>query len=287
MFPVLGDLDGSGGPSPASAGIALDYNLGLNTTLTAKQVDAADFDRNGLVQPFDAAKIFEAFFSKDSAPEIVSTTIEFGDVANEANLVTIPIVLRGGDLSDVISVSLSAQIDPTLATIHGVETNLGEGWLVRHSVTEEGLLRIGIAGYGEMTADGVVATISLVLNDGAAQFSLAAEGAVNNNAISNIDEVEIAEIPDSFTLDGNYPNPFNPSTTIQFNLPETADIEIQIFDMLGRRVMAIPAQSIAAGANRSIQINASNLASGSYLYRVIARMDSKTQVKQGRMLLLK
>jgi len=239
------------------------------------------------VTHFDAFLNFDAFFAKGSIPAIVSTIIEFGDVKNESNIVTVPVRLVGGDLSEVGSLGFTAMIDPALATVISVESNLGAGWLVAHHVTDEGELRVGIAGQGEMTPDGVVATITLALADGTSSLSLSAEGSVNNNPISSIDEVEIAEIPDTFTLDGNYPNPFNPSTTIQFNLPESADVEIQIFDMLGRRVMAIPAQTIQAGANRSIQLNAGQLASGSYLYRVIARMDSKTQVQQGRMMLLK
>jgi hypothetical protein len=287
VLPALGDLDGTGGPSPANAGIALDYYLLLNTSLTAKQVDAADFDRDADVDANDASEIFQAFFGKDARPAFVSTEVEFGDINNDNNVITVPVMLRGGELSDVGAVRVEAFIDPAIATVKGIETNLGEGWLVKHHVTDDGQFRLGIAGYGEMTPDGVVATITLALADGATQFALAAEGGVNNNPLASIDEVEIAEIPDAFTLDGNYPNPFNPSTTIQFNLPETADVEIQIFDMLGRRVMAIPAQTMQAGAARSIQVNASQLASGSYLYRVIARMDSKTQVEQGRMMLLK
>ena len=88
-------------------------------------------------------------------------------------------------------------------------------------------------------------------------------------------------------MQGNYPNPFNPSTTIQFDLPETADVEIQVFDMVGRVVMNLPAQNIKAGSKRSVQVNASQLASGSYFYRVIARMESKTLVETGRMMLVK
>jgi hypothetical protein len=46
-------------------------------------------------------------------------------------------------------------------------------------------------------------------------------------------------------------------------------------------------QTIQAGSKRSVQLNASQLASGSYFYRVIAQMESKTQVDNGRMTLIK
>ena len=60
-------------------------------------------------------------------------------------------------------------------------------------------------------------------------------------------ETERAELPTEFALHGNYPNPFNPSTRIQFDLPETAQVRVQIVDMLGREVMSLPAQEFEAG----------------------------------------
>ncbi len=94
-------------------------------------------------------------------------------------------------------------------------------------------------------------------------------------------------LPQEFALKGNYPNPFNPSTTISFDLPATADVSIDVVDMLGRRVMTVPVQSLSAGANRTVQIDAASLASGTYLYRVTAKMANATKVQTGRMTLVK
>ena len=100
-------------------------------------------------------------------------------------------------------------------------------------------------------------------------------------------ETERAELPTEFALHGNYPNPFNPSTRIQFDLPEAAQVRVQIVDMLGREVMSLPAQEFEAGANRSMEIHAMNLASGTYLYRMIATGAETRHVKTGRMTLVK
>jgi len=102
-----------------------------------------------------------------------------------------------------------------------------------------------------------------------------------------VTSTEDLEIPTEFSLHGNYPNPFNPSTRIQFDLPESAQVSLQIVDMLGREVMALPAQDFEAGANRSIELNATNLASGTYLYRMIANGAESQYVKTGRMTLVK
>ena len=98
---------------------------------------------------------------------------------------------------------------------------------------------------------------------------------------------ESAELPTEFALHGNYPNPFNPSTRIQFDLPENAQVQIQIVDMLGREVITLPAQEMEAGANRSLELNATSLASGTYLYRIMATGAEKRHVKTGRMTLVK
>ena len=95
------------------------------------------------------------------------------------------------------------------------------------------------------------------------------------------------ETPAAFVLDGNYPNPFNPTTNIQFDLPEASIVSIQVMDLLGREVLSVPAQNFAAGLNQTITINAGNLTSGLYLYRVVAKSQTSTSVKVGSMTLLK
>lgn len=286
VTPVKGDLDGSGKPSAASASLALDASLGLKV-LTAKQASAVDYNNDTFVTAFDAALIFAAALAgKDEIVANVSSRIEFGSLEYVNGTINVPVQLVG-DLNNVVSAELSTFINPAFATIVGITSNLQDGWMVKHVIGEDGNVRLAIAGIGEMTADGTIATIAIKLNDAKAMFNLAGDGAVNNNAISSIDAIEVAELPETFTLQGNYPNPFNPSTTIQFDLPETADVEIQVFDMVGRVVMNLPVQNIKAGSKRSVQVNASQLASGSYFYRVIARMESKTLVETGRMMLVK
>ena len=92
---------------------------------------------------------------------------------------------------------------------------------------------------------------------------------------------------DEVVMRGNYPNPFNPVTNIRFDLPNAAEVSVDVFDMLGRNVLSVPAQPMAAGQARGIRIDGSNLASGLYLYRVTARMEGAVQIQTGRMTLLK
>ena len=132
---------------------------------------------------------------------------------------------------------------------------------------------------------------TLVLNLSGSKSDLKILGVDKNGAffpdvITGV-ETEDVGLPTEFALHGNYPNPFNPSTRIQFDLPETAQVRVQIVDMLGREVMSLPAQEFEAGANQSIELNATNLASGTYLYRMIATSAEARHVKTGRMTLVK
>jgi hypothetical protein len=74
--------------------------------------------------------------------------------------------------------------------------------------------------------------------------------------------------PQSFDLRQNYPNPFNPVTTISYQLVSSADIEINIYDMLGRKVTTLISGSQQAGTYQ-VQWDAGQLASGTYIYRMM------------------
>ncbi len=131
---------------------------------------------------------------------------------------------------------------------------------------------------------------TLVLNLSGTREDLTILGVDRNGGIVPVQMptgVEDTALPTEFALHGNYPNPFNPSTRIQFDLPERSQVQVQIMDLLGREVMAIPAQEMEAGTNRSLKLNATSLASGTYLYRLITTGAEQRHVKTGRMVLVK
>ncbi|MBT6199956.1 MAG: T9SS type A sorting domain-containing protein [Bacteroidetes Order II. Incertae sedis bacterium] len=286
--PVQGSLSGGAAPTAFDASLILNEFLGLSSpALTAKQLAAADYDSDGDVDPFDAFQAWQASAPKRGEVDaLASAGVGFGEMTQNGTMISIPVIVTGS-LDDAAAVSFSTLIDPALATIANVTSDLGDDWMFVSNVTEDGEVKFAAIGASVLPSDGVVATINLTVQDGFAAFSINGEGAVNNNTISSIDAVDVIEIPDAFALEGNYPNPFNPSTTIQFDLPETADVEVHVFDMIGRQVMALPSQTIQAGAKRSLQMNASQLASGSYFYRVVAKMQNNVAVETGRMTLIK
>ncbi|MBX2975602.1 MAG: T9SS type A sorting domain-containing protein [Ignavibacteriaceae bacterium] len=89
---------------------------------------------------------------------------------------------------------------------------------------------------------------------------------------SNTVEVDI-QAPVEFNLSQNYPNPFNPSTTISFGLPVASQVQIVVFDLLGREVSTIVNETFARGTHQVV-FNASKLASGTYVYQITS-LDAK------------
>jgi hypothetical protein len=85
---------------------------------------------------------------------------------------------------------------------------------------------------------------------------------------SNIIELD-AGLPKQFLLEQNYPNPFNPTTSINYQLPIDSDVRLEVYDLLGRKVMTLVNATQVAGTY-SVQLNAALLASGVYFYRLQA-----------------
>jgi hypothetical protein len=92
---------------------------------------------------------------------------------------------------------------------------------------------------------------------------------------SKIIEADLG-LPKAYELSNNYPNPFNPSTTIRFSLPEKQNVKITIFNTLGQKVAEILNGEMEAGVHE-VNFNASNLTSGIYIYRMDAGKFTQTK----------
>ena len=100
-------------------------------------------------------------------------------------------------------------------------------------------------------------------------------GHVNNSSYPEI-EVNIESLTD-FQLYQNYPNPFNPSTTIKYAVPKTSLVKITVYDLTGQEV-ALLVNEVKEAGTYELKFDASNIASGVYLYRMVA--DNFTSVRK-------
>lgn len=78
-------------------------------------------------------------------------------------------------------------------------------------------------------------------------------------------EVEEGNIPENYQLSQNYPNPFNPSTKIKFSLPETTEVSLKVYDVLGKKIADLLSGELNTG-RYVVTFNASGLSGGVYFY---------------------
>jgi pectate lyase len=99
--------------------------------------------------------------------------------------------------------------------------------------------------------------------------------------VTGIDEITAA-LPEQFSLGHNYPNPFNPVTTIEYQLPARSNVTLTIFDVLGREIANL-VNGIQEPGYKSVRWDAGNVPSGVYFYQLRAGVFTKTRT----MLLMK
>lgn len=98
---------------------------------------------------------------------------------------------------------------------------------------------------------------------------------------------EAVLLPEEFALESNYPNPFNPSTQINYSLPETSDVSFKIYNLMGQEVATLVNGPVQAGFH-NVTFEAGNLASGIYIARIVANGTSGSQfVRSLKMQLIK
>ncbi len=101
------------------------------------------------------------------------------------------------------------------------------------------------------------------------EVQLTVTGSMTGKTSARVAETAAAIAPAEFALKGNYPDPFNPVTTIAYVLPESAPVVLTVYDAYGRRVQTLVNRTQPAG-RYDVRFDAGDLASGTYLYRLEA-----------------
>ncbi|MCH8941830.1 MAG: T9SS type A sorting domain-containing protein [Bacteroidetes bacterium] len=134
------------------------------------------------------------------------------------------------------------------------------------------------------TTIGNVVCVMVLSRDSDGYIAVGTHGNGVFTALTTVTGIDVVSnnIPNSFALSQNYPNPFNPSTKIQFSIPEATNVNLTIYDQLGKKVKELLNKNFSAG-KYSVDFNANNLSSGVYYYRIIAG----NFVQSNKMILLK
>jgi hypothetical protein len=109
-----------------------------------------------------------------------------------------------------------------------------------------------------------IGTVNMELTAKVTQLSLVTAASF----ASVLSDAEEIDLPKEFILAQNYPNPFNPRTTIQFNLPSKNEVQLKVYDILGKEVAVLINEELNEGTHKA-EFNASGLSSGMYIYQLI------------------
>ncbi|MDH4069883.1 MAG: T9SS type A sorting domain-containing protein [Ignavibacteria bacterium] len=202
---------------------------------------------------------------------LVRLTPPVSDISVEVNIDSawLPVAAAGDTIP--VNITLTNNSQESITTDFRVHISLPGGLSrpvrARGSVTLQGGQVLEKEKLMKVIADGPSGTYKVVAMWGdylqnAASFSFEKTG--STIAVTRQDAERESIVP---VLEQNSPNPFNPSTRIAFTLPEQSVVTLEVFNMLGQRV-AVLADGVRGAGTHNVTFNASNLASGIYIYRL-------------------
>lgn len=208
--------------------------------------------------------------------------------------VMLPLVVD--NCANIVAVSFSLEYNASaLKALSVAKTTLTESWLMEYDITD-GLIKVALAG-----AKPIIVTSGAIVN---LEFEILKVQSANPGGLMKISELTIngvdvsvnfqadkltmdSAIPEEYVLSQNYPNPFNPETKICYQLPQTDQVTIMIYNSLGQNIRTLVNKVQPAGSYSTRWDGRDDegmaVASGIYLYEIKA--DQYHEVK--KMLLLR
>jgi len=319
IVPLYGDVNLDLSLTTQDAMTTLDFVAG-KTDLIDAQKTHADVSGDGDVSAFDASLILRrtvgiidcfpvepgcdasqpALASKSEAS---SETGRLGEIfawgeasrpetatqssSSEATTLSLPLktdqAVWPASYGEIRAIDVSTEIDRDKVSVQGLETNLPDDWRAVHHVSDDGTLKISMAGTTPLNKVGKVATLTLERKDEDATFEMGGDVTINEGAGHELETKSVVSIPDEFALEGTFPNPFRQAATMQMNLPKDASVTVEVYDLLGRKVKTAYNGDMSAGTGRTVRIDGSDLSSGTYFYRTRVEMGDNVQTRSGKM----
>jgi len=286
-----GDVSQNGNISGYDASLVLKYLVGTETFNTT-QLLVAEVTQDGTISALDATAIAQyAIEIIDTLPVASTQNLVGGGTLfiNETmfqpgELLEVPVMLTNGD--NLLSFEIDLSYESEAITLEGVAWSDLIGHFTIEENYEAGSVQIAGLGTEPDGQEGVFATVSLFIASSFTDESF--DITINKYRINESDPVEDVVVtftnsalgieknttPTVFALHQNYPNPFNPTTQISYDLPETGDVQIMIYDLMGRKVKTLINSEQNTGF-KTLQWNATNdrnesVSAGLYLYTIQA-----------------
>jgi hypothetical protein len=297
---LLGDVTGNGEVSALDATRVLQADVGQSPPrpLSDRDSTAADVTADGSIAPLDASAIlrfvvgdidsFSEVQNGGGSSEALATTgsanLTWGEPSTEKSRSILPVRLENSG-AKVYSISITLRGDLSNVATGQITTALPDGWQSVKAERAGDAVEIVMAGATPLTESQEVVRLPLQSDD-VGELGISGTASLNEGEAAQIEGLGDIDTPDRFSFLGNYPNPVAQSTSITFNLPEDASVKVSVYDVLGREVRSVT-REMAAGAERTVRLQADGLSSGMYLLRVEASSGDQKWTDSGRMVVSK
>jgi hypothetical protein len=182
---------------------------------------------------------------------------------NILDIVAVVNVILGGRTDDASSASLEKTGDALFLKadgyIGGLQMTLTHGSDFSIDLTDDALL-------AEYSTDGNKTTLVVVVPENDEIFTYSGDFEITEMIVANSSTEVAVNMPTAFELSAAYPNPFNPSTSINLHVPMESDVNVQVYDLSGRMISTL-LSGVQAQGDYSLTWNAQEQASGMYLVR--------------------
>jgi len=225
-----------------------------------------------------------AIFISNSSPHIVNmtsadnTAINGGGTFSLINIYSHPTVINsimyGNSKPEIYLNGCTPTVTYSIIDSVSTESYFGTGCLtgdplfmtnVSYQLTCENLTKSPAVDAGH--PDSVDTSIDTYAGRGTERADMGYYGGALTDISTAILDNDPDNFPTEYSLQNNYPNPFNPTTTISYVLPKSSAVELSVYSLTGQKIQTLVNQEQAAGSY-ALTFDASHLASGVYFYRL-------------------
>ncbi len=293
----LGDVSGNGVITSFDGSMILRDQveaIELNTV----QSKVADVSGDTTLTSYDASLIlqyvvglitnFPAGFAKQQEMQGVLSAFAF-TIQSSANEGEYDLLVRITKPSQVFGITMSLGFDTNIVVPKAMKQTALSDSMFMASFFPKGKANLALAGTKPMNTAGDIARFTFTLKEGSVpgnsvlftmkKFILNETDYTNDIAGIAMDVKNASLLPETFSIEQNFPNPFNPATTINYQLPKESDVTVTIYNMIGQEVRSLVDASQPPGYYSVLWNGRDNnnapVSSGVYLYKIIAQSGGK------------
>ncbi|HAP34744.1 MAG TPA: hypothetical protein DCQ28_01935 [Bacteroidetes bacterium] len=307
---IYGDVSGNGGITAYDAALVL-QNFVDTTMFTSLQKRIGDVSGNGEISALDASYLlqysvglissFPGGLGKQQQVQAILSAFSFRiEKSKEPNQYDLYISVNKP--SQVFGLSMDLGYDSSIVIPNSFYKTALTDSMVMASKFFSDQVKIAMAGINPMNNAGDIIKFSFLLKDPnypknallftMKKFILNETDHTNEIGGITLNVRDLAQLPTVYKLEQNFPNPFNPTTTISYQLPDASSVKIVIYNMLGQEIITLINEQQSTGYFSMLWNGMDNsnrkVSSGVYIYRIEAvGLQNKRFIDVKKMMLIK